>query len=454
MNDYLKQIAELSPEQQELFIMLLKEQGVDIDASFILPHSRKTNRFPLSSAQQRLWFLDQLEPGSPLYNIPTALRLTGKLDVVALRRVLQEIMARHDILRTTFPTENGHEPVQVVADRVDLPLPVVDLRHLPEPEREAEARRLVSDHARRPFDLAHGPLVRTILLHLADDEFILMLAMHHIVADGWSMGVFVQETAALYQAFVNGRPSPLPKLAIQYTDFAQWQQRRLGAEELAKQIDYWREQLYGAPALLELPTDRPRPHVQTYRGRHLPFALSKKLTEQLNDLSQQHDATLFMTLLAALQVLLSRLSGQEDISVGASVANRPRAELESLIGFFINTLVMRADLSDDPSFADLHLTLVDGRQTVSVVRDQITITGSAGDTVSALPLSPVVEGLIYSGLRWPLQDATLPFGSTRGISNEMTGATAHISLRNGILLVIHTTRSKIKETSREAISVP
>ena len=353
MNDYLKQIAELSPEQQELFIMLLKEQGVDIDASFILPHSRKTNRFPLSSAQQRLWFLDQLEPGSPLYNIPTALRLTGKLDVVALRRVLQEIMARHDILRTTFPTENGHEPVQVVADRVDLPLPVVDLRHLPEPEREAEARRLVSDHARRPFDLAHGPLVRTILLHLADDEFILMLAMHHIVADGWSMGVFVQETAALYQAFVNGRPSPLPKLAIQYTDFAQWQQRRLGAEELAKQIDYWREQLYGAPALLELPTDRPRPHVQTYRGRHLPFALSKKLTEQLNDLSQQHDATLFMTLLAALQVLLSRLSGQEDISVGASVANRPRAELESLIGFFINTLVMRADLSDDPSFADL-----------------------------------------------------------------------------------------------------
>ncbi len=332
----------------------------------LLPVSR-ADQLPLSFAQQRLWFLDQLEPESPFYNNPSAVRLTGPLDVAAFEQALNEIVRRHEGLRTSFATVDGR-PVQVIAPVGalvgagavhELPLHLVDLRHLLAPEREAEAQRIAVEEIRRPFDLARGPLLRAKLLRLEDQEHIALLTIHHIVSDGWSIGVFVRELAALYEAFAAGRSSPLPALPIQYADFAAWQRAWLqgteGQEEspLQAQLAYWKQQLRGSSPMLELPTDRPRPVVQTSQGAHYVFELSPELSERLRALSRQEGVTLFMTLLAAFQTLLYRYSGQEDINVGTPIANRTRAELEGLIGFFVNTLVLRADLSGDPTFREL-----------------------------------------------------------------------------------------------------
>jgi len=307
---------------------------------------------PLSFAQQRLWFLDQLEPGSPFYNIPTAVRLTGPLDVAALERTLNEIVRRHEALRTTFETVDGRAR-QVIAPELTVPLPVTDLTDLPETEREAEALQLATQEAQRPFDLARGPLLRARLLRLGREDHVALLTMHHIVSDGWSMGILIQEIAALYEAFSSGRPSPLQELPIQYADFAHWQREWLQGEILEAQLSYWKQQLDGSPPLLELPTDRPRPAVQSFRGRTQAFALPKDLSKAIKDLGHQEGATLFMTLLAAFQSLLYRYTGQETINVGTPIANRTQSEIEGLIGFFVNTLVMRADLSGDPSFREL-----------------------------------------------------------------------------------------------------
>ncbi|HHH41043.1 MAG TPA: non-ribosomal peptide synthetase, partial [Chloroflexi bacterium] len=307
---------------------------------------------PLSFAQQRLWFLDQLEPGSPFYNIPTAVRLTGPLDVAALERSLNEIVRRHEALRTTFPTVDGR-PRQHIAPELTLPLPVIDLRGLPEAEREAQALRLATEEAQRPFDLAQGPLIRALLLQLDDDDHIALLTMHHIVSDGWSMGILIQEIAVLYDAFAQGRPSPLPELSIQYADFAAWQRKWLRGEVLERQLSYWKERLADLPPLLELPTDRPRPAVQTFRGRTRSFVLPEALSRAIRELGRREGATLFMTLLAAFQALLYRYTGQERFAVGTPIANRNRAEIEGLIGFFVNTLVLRADFSDNPTFRQL-----------------------------------------------------------------------------------------------------
>jgi amino acid adenylation domain-containing protein/non-ribosomal peptide synthase protein (TIGR01720 family) len=314
----------------------------------------RDGELPLSFGQQRLWFLDQLEPGSPLYNIPDAVRLTGPLNVDALRRGLHEIVRRHEVLRTTFVTVDGR-PRQVIApaDASGVTPEIVDLRAASEADREEEAQRLAGAEARAPFDLTRGPLLRAKLLQLADEDYIALLTMHHIVSDGWSSGLLIRELAALYDAFANGRPSPLPELAIQYADFAHWQRAWLRGEALEAQLGYWKRQLGNAPEILNLPTDRPRPAIQSYRGAHCDFALPQRLSEQLAALSRQEGATLFMTLLAAWQVLLHRYSGQDDICVGTPIANRNRAEIESLIGFFINTLVLRADLSGTPTFRDL-----------------------------------------------------------------------------------------------------
>ena len=311
----------------------------------------RDSALPLSFAQQRLWFLDQLEPGSAFYNMPAAVRLRGALDADALRRTLDEIVRRHEVLRTRFVAIDG-TPSQVIAPPALLPLMVIELDAAVPEEREHRAAALARAEAARPFDLASGPLLRATLLRLGERDHVLLFTMHHIVSDGWSLGVLVREVAALYGAFAAGQPSPLPDLAIQYADFAQWQRQYLD-QVLAEQVAYWQAELAGAPELLALPTDRPRPAVQSFRGATHGFAVSPQITRRLRELSRRGGATLFMTLAAALGVLLSRYSGQRDICIGTPIANRTRSELEPLIGFFVNTLVLRLRLDGDPRFAAL-----------------------------------------------------------------------------------------------------
>ncbi len=307
---------------------------------------------PLSFAQERLWFVDQLEPGSPAYNIALAVELAGHLATAALAASLAEIVRRHAVLRTTFALAAGR-PAQVIAPARDLPLPQVDLSRLPPMARDAVGRRLAGDEARRPFDLARGPLVRATLLRLEAERHIVLFTLHHIVADGWSMGVLAREVGALYAAALAGLPSPLPELAIQYADFAAWQRGWLAGAELERQLGFWRERLAGAPAALDLATDRPRPAVQRHRGASLPFTFPAPLAAALGEISLARGTTLYMTLLAGFAALLSRFSGQRDLVVGSVIANRNRAELEGLIGFFVNTLALRIDLEEEPSFAAL-----------------------------------------------------------------------------------------------------
>ncbi|HEX6047359.1 MAG TPA: amino acid adenylation domain-containing protein, partial [Pyrinomonadaceae bacterium] len=317
----------------------------------ILPITRD-GEIPLSFAQQRLWFLDQLEPGSSFYNIPGAVRLQGTLDLTALEQGFREVIRRHESLRTRFGVVNG-TAVQVIDEALEFSLPVLDLSTVAEGEREAEARRAGREESQRPFDLSAGPLLRARLLRLSDREHVLLCTMHHIISDGWSMGLLIRELTTLYEAFTQGEPSPLPELAIQYADYAHWQREWLQGEVLEQQLGYWKQQMDGAPPVLELPTDYPRPPVQTFHGANQSMTLPAELTRGLRALTQREGVTLFMTLLAAFQTLLSRYSGQEDIVVSTGIANRNRAETEPLIGFFVNTLVLRTDLSGDPSFSEL-----------------------------------------------------------------------------------------------------
>ncbi|MCP3140550.1 non-ribosomal peptide synthetase [Pyxidicoccus xibeiensis] len=325
--------------------------ALPLQAPPLRPRPRQ-ERLPLSFAQQRLWFLEQLEPGLPTFNMPSSLRLEGPLDVRALEQAFQEVVRRHESLRTFF-VDGPEGPAQVVIPEVELPLARVDLRVLPPGRREEEARRLEAEETRRPFDLSRGPLLRAMLVSLRDEEHLLLLTMHHIASDGWSMGVLVHDVVALYAAFREGRPSPLPELAVQYGDYAAWQRQWMQGEVLEAQLGYWRQQLEGAPTVLELPADRPRPAVRTYRGASHPVFLSPELTGQLEALARREGATLFMVLMAAFQSLLHRYSGQTDLVVGTDVANRNRAETEGLIGFFINQLVLRLRLDGNPSFRDV-----------------------------------------------------------------------------------------------------
>ncbi|MES2940846.1 MAG: amino acid adenylation domain-containing protein [Pseudomonadota bacterium] len=307
---------------------------------------------PLSFAQQRLWFIDQLEQGSSFYNIPAAVRLVGQLDVEAFRRTLNEVVRRHEVLRTTFQTVEG-SPVQVIAEQLDLELPVTDISGLPGGEREARAQWLAQDEAQAPFDLAQGPLVRARLLRLQPTEHVVLLTLHHIATDGWSTGVLMREIGALYTAFVQGQASPLPELPLQYADFAHWQRQWLRGETLQRQLDYWHGQLRGAPEVLSLPTDRPRPPVQRFRGATHRFTVPVETAQELHALGRRTQATLFMTLAAAFNVLLSRYAGQSDICIGTPIANRQRPELEPMIGFFVNTLVLRTRVDANASFGEL-----------------------------------------------------------------------------------------------------
>ena len=308
-------------------------------ADLVRKKAARPSIFPASFAQQRLWFLDQLEPNSPFYNIAAGVRLVGRLDAGLLERGLGEIVRRHEALRTTFAA--GPEgPVQVVAPTLELPLEIINLSSLPKSERETETRRRAGVEARRPFDLARGPLVRSVLLVLSESENVFLLTLHHSVGDGWSMGVLIRELAALYAAFRAGRSSPLPELPVQYADYAVWQRNWLQGENLHKQLAYWKQRWPAWPRWNCLPTGRaavgPR-----YEGAHFSFEISHDLAEAVRTLSRRQGVTLFMTLLAAFQVLLHRHTGQDDIAVGSPIAGRNRKEIEGLIGFFVNTLVLR-----------------------------------------------------------------------------------------------------------------
>jgi amino acid adenylation domain-containing protein len=311
-----------------------------------------TNQHPLSFAQQRLWFLDQLETGNPAYNIAIGVQLQGELNIPLLERSINAIIQRHDVLRTTFCTIEG-QPVQVIANSLTLPLAVMDLRSLPVIERETEAQRIATQEIQKPFNLEQGSLLRAALIQLAPQEHQLLLTMHHIISDGWSAEVILQELATLYKAFLAGEAVSLSDLPIQYSDFVYWHREWLQGEVLASQLAYWKQQLAALPPVLELPTDRPRPAVQTFRGAMRSLQLSAALTESLKTLSRQAGVTLFMLLLAAFKTLLHRYTEQDRISVGSPIANRNHDELKGLIGFFVNTLVLHTDLSGDPSFQEL-----------------------------------------------------------------------------------------------------
>jgi len=318
----------------------------------MVPSPRGGEPLPVSFAQQRLWVFDQLEGGGDAYNMPGAIRMRGALDLDALRRALTELVRRHESLRTTFRMQDG-EPVQVIGEAAPVPLPVTSLLHLPAAEREDEARRMAEEEAVRPFDLVGGPLLRFSVLRLAERDHVVLFTLHHIVGDGWSMGVLVEEVTALYRAFTAGRPSPLAELPLQYADYAAWQREWLRGETLERQVEFWRGELEGAPTVLELPTDRPRPAVQGYRGGFRQAELPASVVESLEAVCRKESATVFMALTAAFATLVSRWSGETDLVLGTPTANRDRSETEGLIGFFVNLLPLRVDVSANPTFAEL-----------------------------------------------------------------------------------------------------
>jgi amino acid adenylation domain-containing protein len=366
LNDVVARLAELSPKRRELLLRQIKEKRRKAAGGAAGPEriprqprtsSPEGDRFPVSFSQLREWILDQLEPGNPAYNIPGGLRVEGPLDLAAFAAAVNEIVRRHEALRTTFAVSGSGgtagEPVQVIAPELRVPLPLVDLHALPAPVREAEAGRLTSLIQRLPFDLAHGPLLRLGVLRLEPRDHIALFTLHHAVSDGWSVSFFLREVFLLYQAFSLGQPSPLPELPVQYADYAVWQRGWLQGEVLAEHRDWWRRQLAGAPPLLALPADHPRPPLQTFRGAAVPVNLEPDLLRSLRELGHAEGGSLFMILLAGFQALLARYSGQDDVLVGTYTGSRGRTELEGLIGFFINTLVLRSALGDGPGFRSL-----------------------------------------------------------------------------------------------------
>jgi amino acid adenylation domain-containing protein len=353
MSDLSKRITALSPEKLALLAgRLKKKEDVNTLRKEIIPRRSETNSCPLSFAQERLWFIDQLNPGNCVYNVPAAVRLTGLLNFAALYQTLNEISRRHEVLRTTFSIIDG-QLMQVILPNQPLSLGEVDLRALPKVAREAEVLRLATAESQNPFDLTKGPLLQATLLRVCDMEYVLLLNMHHIISDAWSTAVFIREITVLYETFRAGKPSPLPELPIQYADFAVWQREWLQDEVLEKQLAYWKQQLNGVSQVLELPMARPRPTVQTFEGARQSLVLPTCLSESLRVLSRQEGVTLFMTLLAAFQTLLHRYTGQKNIIVGTPIANRNQAETEGLIGFFVNTLVLCTDFSGNPCFREL-----------------------------------------------------------------------------------------------------
>src|SRR6266487_4054003 len=352
MEHLTKRIDNLSPAKRALLELKLKRRGLGAPEQQAITKRAAQAVAPPSFAQQRLWFLNQLEPDNPSYNVPRAVRMKGTLNFEALRKTLNEIVRRHESLRTTFPETQG-KPSLAIAKHYPVKLAVIDISQFDLAQRESESLKLMSLEAQRPFNLAEGPLLRAKLVRLSSEEHLLLVTMHHIVSDGWSRDILFRELGTLYAAFSDDRPSPLPELPIQYADYAIWQHEYMQSEAMQLQLAYWRRQLAGELPLLALQTDHPRPELQSMRGSSRKFTLSPGLSQSLKELGRNEGATLFMTLLAAFQTLLGRYTGQTDIIVGSLVANRNRIETEGLIGFFINALALRADLSGNPSFRDL-----------------------------------------------------------------------------------------------------
>ncbi|MEH2104792.1 amino acid adenylation domain-containing protein [Nostoc sp.] len=356
MSDILKRLEALSPEKRELVLQKLKKQQQSPQHNGKLtPPLTSVSReqsLPLSFAQQRLWFLDQLEGENCVYNVPFFWQINGFLNISALEQAITEIVQRHEVLRTSFCVID-ESPIQVIHAHPQLTMQVRDWRQLTEENQLSKATQLATEELQQPFDLSNPPLLRVKLLQLADQSYLLLLVIHHIVCDGWSMDIFRRELFSLYTAFCARKPSPLTELPLQYADFAHWQRQWLQGKVLETQLNYWQKQLAAVPPLLELPTDKTRPSVQSFRGRSEFLELNQDLTQKLKRLSQESGTTLFMTMLAAFTLLLSRYSGQEDIIVGSAIANRNRRETETLIGFFVNTLALRTNLQGNPTFLEL-----------------------------------------------------------------------------------------------------
>lgn len=342
----------IKKKKKELLALLRKEVGAGVSQKHSIVPRATNGPAPLSFAQQRLWFLDQLEPGGLAYIIPFAYLLSGPLHRVALEGSLNEIVQRHEILRTTFVmTEN--QAMQHICPTLTLPLPLFDLSTLSEDKRELAIEHLISTDIRQPFDLAFAPLLRVKLIRVGAQEHIFLLIIHHIIFDGWSMNIFMQELVTLYEAYLQGKSSPLSPLPLHYADFALWQHAWLQEEHVKIQLDYWKHQLAGYLPVLELPVDHPRPAMPSFQGADEECILSPALCEQLRLFSHQENVTIFMVLLTVFNIFLYHSTGQGDITIGSPVAGRRQAEIEKLIGFFVNTLVLRVDLSGTPSFRDL-----------------------------------------------------------------------------------------------------
>ncbi|MET0395500.1 MAG: condensation domain-containing protein, partial [Longimicrobiaceae bacterium] len=351
--------AGLSAEDLELMALLLEEAGIESARPEGVRPRAPGVRVPLSFSQKRIWFLEQLEPETRIYNDVSGLRLVGGLDRAAMDAAVRGVVGRHESLRTVFVEEAG-EPVQVVLEDHPVRLEFRDLSHLPEDDRLAEVRRIADEVTYVPFDLTRGPLLRPVLLRLAERDHALLLALHHIIFDGWSWGIFWRDLLALYNAAREGRPHGLPPVALQYGDFAVWQQEHLAGGALERQTEYWKERLRGAPTLIGLPTDRPRPAEQTYRGDSFDFVVPEEVAARVAALAQREGATLFMALLAVLASLLGRYSGEDDVVVGSPIASRTRPELEGVVGLFANTLAIRAELGGEPGFRELLRRVRDG----------------------------------------------------------------------------------------------
>jgi amino acid adenylation domain-containing protein/thioester reductase-like protein len=382
--------SELTERKAEIITFISEQQEGMLPPIVPIP---REGPLPLSYAQQRLWFLNQLEgEQQATYNMPAAVRLAGDLNIAALEQSLREIVQRHETLRTTFPSEDGEPWVQISASHYQLP--VIHLATLPDEKQATEVQKLADKEAKCPFNLSNGPLFRTTLLQLHLDVHVLLVTMHHIISDGWSVSVLIHELLTLYEAFSTGQPSPLPPLSIQYIDFAYWQRQWLTHADLEQQLNYWRQQLTGSPALLALPTDYPRPAIKSFQGNAQTFEISQLMTQQLIEISEQYHATLFMTLLTAFVTLLNRYSGQEDIAVGTPIANRDHSEIEPLIGFFVNTLVLRTRLSGNPRFTELlaqvEKTCIDAYEHQDLPFEQLVETLHPERNLSHTPLFQVM----------------------------------------------------------------
>ncbi len=341
MSEIAERLAKASPEEKRALLAELLRQK-----------AKRPGSHPLSFAQKRLWFLDQFMRGSTAYNVPAGVRLRGPFNLAVFEQSLNEITRRHETLRTSFAFV-GEEPVQVIGPPQPVPVLFSDLSDLPEIEREPEALRLVTKEWQQPFDLTRGSLLRVKVLRLGDEDHVVAFTIHHIVSDGWSMQVLVKELMALYQAFSEGKPSPFSELSIQYGDYARRQREELNSDVLARQIAYWKQQLDGSPRLMQLPADYERPSVQRFQGGFQSLVLTEALTEPLRQLSRLQSATLFITLLTALQILLHYYSHERDMVIGTAVAGRDHVDTEGLIGFFVNTLLLRLKISGDPTFREL-----------------------------------------------------------------------------------------------------